>query len=114
MAALLSFGCSRADAETYDSSDPVYCMTIFGIAANAANEMSNADLANEVTMRLFYLASQHGGVEWIRKITPDTIQAAARMEAAHDETATIKLLTDCEARQDADPGFRRFVEQNKR
>lgn len=107
---MLPIGCADASSPTFESSDPVSCMVIFGIAANGAKQMSDAAAAektgNEMLRRTAFLAKQNGGIAWIKRITPQSMQIAAKMEAARDERATIKLFDECVARQNADPGFR--------
>ena len=51
------------------------------------------------------VAEQHGGAEWITKVTPESMRIGAGMEAAHNERATLKLLDECVAKQNADPAF---------
>lgn len=105
----LPAGCASANAPTFDSSNPVSCMVIFGVAANGAKQVSNAAAAGEMVKRASFLAEQHGGAEWITKIMPESIRIAAGMEAAHDEGATLKLLDECVEKQNADPAFQSRV-----
>lgn len=106
-AAFMAFpaGCANASAPTFDSSNPVSCLVIFGVAANGAKQVSNAAAAGEMVKRASFLAEQHGGAEWITRVTPESMRIGAGMEAAHDERATLKLLDECVARQNADPAF---------
>lgn len=99
-------GCADANAATFDSSDPVSCMVIFGIAANGAKQAAQHTVVNEMVGRASFLAAQNGGVEWIQKIGPQSMEIAKKMEAAQDKRATFELLDQCVAQQDADPAFR--------
>lgn len=101
----LPAGCANASAPTFDSSNPVSCLVIFGVAANGAKQVSNPAAAGEMVKRASFLAEQHGGAEWIKKVTPESMRIGAGMEAAHDERATLKLLDECVAKQNADPAF---------
>lgn len=103
---LLATGCGNADSRTFDSSDPVHCMVVFGIAANSARAIGQPGIAAEMTHRLTDLAERNGGADWIARITPQAQEIGRKLEAARDERATIRLLQDCEAAQDADPAFR--------
>ncbi|MCA1199893.1 hypothetical protein K9B35_18150 [Sphingomonas sp. R647] len=98
--------CSSANSRDFDSSDPVHCMVIFGIAANSARQMGQPAIADEMTKRVSFLAERHGGAGWIKQITPRSQEVGRKMEAANDQRATIKLFDDCVAAQDADPQFR--------
>ena len=97
--------CAGTDDPRFDSTDPVHCMAIFGIAANGAKQASNAAAADEMFRRASFLAGQQGGAAWIEKITPRSLEAGKEMEAAQDERATLKLLDECVAKQNADPAF---------
>lgn len=102
---LLPAGCANADERSFDSSDPVHCMVIFGVAANGAKQVSQLAVADEMVRRASFLAEQQGGPEWIRKITPQSMEIGRKMEAANDERATLRLLDECVAQQNADPDF---------
>lgn len=102
---LLPIGCADTNERTFDSSDPVHCMVIFGIAANGAKQASQPAVADEMVRRATFLADQRGGLAWIKKVTPQSLEIGKKMEAAHDERATLRLLDDCVAQQNADPGF---------
>ncbi|WP_375427672.1 hypothetical protein [uncultured Sphingomonas sp.] len=102
---MLLAGCANADEPTFDSSNPVSCMVIFGVAANGAKQVSQPAVADEMIRRASFLAGQHGGLEWIKKVMPQSIKVGRKMEAAHDERATIRLLEECVAKQNADPHF---------
>jgi hypothetical protein len=80
-------------------------MVIFGVAANGAKQVSQPAVADEMVRRASFLAEQQGGLEWIRKITPRSMEIGKKMEAAHDERATLRLLDECVAQQNADPAF---------
>jgi hypothetical protein len=101
----LPAGCANASAPNFDSSNPVSCLVIFGVAANGAKQVSNPTAASEMVERASFLAEQNGGTEWITKVTPESMRIGAGMEAAHDERATLKLLDECVAKQNADPAF---------
>lgn len=101
----LPAGCASANAPTFDSSNPVSCMVIFGVAANGAKQVSNAAAAGEMVKRASFLAEQHGGAECIRKVTPESMRIGAGMKVAQDERATLELLDECVAKQNADPAF---------
>jgi len=102
---LLPIGCADANERTFDSSNPVHCMVIFGIAANGAKQVSQPAVADEMARRATFLAEQHGGLAWIKKVKPQSMEIGKKMEAAHDERATLRLLDECVAQQNADPGF---------
>ncbi len=103
---LFQTGCSNAASPDFDSNNPVHCMAIFGVAANGAKQVSQPAVVDEMVRRISFIAAQHGGPEWIKKITPEAQEAGRKMEAARDERATIKLYDDCLAAQDANPRFR--------
>lgn len=105
MSMMLMAGCANIDEPTFDSSNPVSCMVIFGVAANGAKQESQPAVADQMVRRAAFLAKQQGGVEWIKKITPLSTETAKRMEAANNEHATLKMLDECIAKQDADPHF---------
>lgn len=100
-----AYGCANANAATFDSSDPVQCMTIFGIAAAGAKERGQHELAEEMIGRQMLLAEQQGGVEWIKDMAPRSVELAQKMEAAQDVQATLELLNQCKARQNAGSAF---------
>jgi hypothetical protein len=102
---LLPIGCANANERTFDSSNPVHCMVIFGVAANGAKQVSLPAVADEMERRASFLAEQHGGAAWIKTITPQSMEVGKKMEAAHDERATLRLLDECVALQNADPGY---------
>lgn len=100
-----SAGCANASDPTFDSSNPVSCLAIFGIAANGAKQGSKFTSASEMIKRASFLAEQHGGAECIRKVTPESMRIGAGMKVAQDERATLELLDECVAKQNADPAF---------
>lgn len=110
---MLPMGCANASEPTFDSNNPVSCLAIFGATANGVKQVSNAAvaaaIADDMAERVIFLAEQHGGVEWLKKVTPEAMQIGAKMEAANDGSATIKLFDECVARQNADPAFRSRV-----
>lgn len=107
--ALAAAACTNASAgvNAFDSSDPVVCLTIFGIAVNGHKQAGNIDAADRLVARSAVLVRKQGGVEWLKKIAPEALKVGTTLEAANDRNATIRLLEACEARQAADPGFRR-------
>ncbi len=102
MLALAAGGCGAASAKSYDSSDPVHCMTIYGATSGTVR---TGPLADELNARIFHIVRSNGGAEWIRKITPVTLQLGAQWEAAPDRAEILKLFDECRSRQDADPSF---------
>jgi hypothetical protein len=102
---VLPMGCANVDDRTFDSSDPVHCMVVFGVAANGAKQVSQPAVADEMVRRASFVAEQRGGLKWIKKITPQSMEIGRKMEAAHDERATLRLLDECVAQQNADPAF---------
>lgn len=100
-------GCTSATASSYDSDNPVHCMTIFSATSGTAR---TGPLADELNARIVYIVRSNGGVDWLREITPAAQQLGrsweARTLASQDGEKVIKLLDDCRSRQDADPGFR--------
>jgi hypothetical protein len=110
-ALLLQTGCSTVDATTFDSTNPVHCMVIFGIAANSARQISQPMVAKQMMRRFSVLADHHGGSAWLAKIDAEALAVAKRMEAANNRKATIQLLEECEAAQDADPRMRAEIRQ---
>jgi hypothetical protein len=103
--ALLPIGCADASERTFDSANPVRSLVVFGIAANGAKQVSKPEIADEMVRRSTFLAEQHGGLAWINKITPQSMEIGKKMEAAHDERATLRLLDECVAQQNADPSI---------
>lgn len=96
-------GCGVASASPYDSTDPIQCMTVFGVTSAAAR---NGPLANELNARILYIAQANGGAEWLRQVTAPSRQMAASFEAAADKEPVLELFEECRDRQDADPAFR--------
>jgi|SRR5215217_328400 len=99
-AALLISGCANEGraAQAFDSSNPVACLAIFGIAANGYRQSGNTAAADRMLEKSMLLARQNGGAEWIQNVTPEARQIGARIEAANDRAATVRLLQECEAR----------------
>jgi urease alpha subunit len=110
---MLPMGCANASEPTFDSDNPVSCLAIFGATANSAKQASNATravaVADDMAKRIIFLAEQHGGVEWLKKVTPEAMRIGAKMEAANDGSAAIKFFDECVAKQNADPAFRSRV-----
>lgn len=106
---LLVSACGAANAQIFDSADDVTCAAVYGATAHGAQNGSNPGVLEELVPRIGYLAKTHGGADWIRQITPRSQQIALAIEASHDEARGMKLLKECMARQDADPGFRAAV-----
>jgi hypothetical protein len=102
MLAVATGGCGAASAKSYDSSDPVHCMTIYGATSGTVR---TGPLADELNARILHIARTNGGTEWIRRITPVSAQLGAQWEAAADKAEIIKLFEECRKRQDADPSF---------
>jgi len=101
-------GCSAANAQPYDSGNPVHCMVIYGATSGTAR---TGPLADELNARIVHLVRSNGGVEWLREITPLTTQLGAQWEASPDREGIVRLFTECRANQDADPSFRAALPQ---
>lgn len=97
-------GCSAASASAspYDSANPVHCMTIFGAGSGAAR---NGPVADELNARILFIVRANGGADWVRKITPVSVELGKAWEAAPDKSGIMTLFDECRSRQDADPKF---------
>lgn len=89
-------GCQKA--ERWDSTNPVQCMTVFGLVSTSAAAQSNQAVVNDLTARQMALVRANGGLPWIEKIKPETQRFAAEIQEANDDAALSKLLDDCAAR----------------
>jgi len=89
-------GCQRADS--WDSTNPVHCMTVFGLASAGAAAQSNQALVNDMNARQMAIVRANGGVPWIEQIKPETQRLAAEFEQADDDAALSRLLDECAAR----------------
>ena len=88
-------GC--AGERSYDSADPINCLTIFSLTSAGASAGSNPRLAREMNARMALLAEKNGGAEWIRRVTPETRKLAAAIESSQDKAAALKLFDECAA-----------------
>jgi|GEM_PF-4385354 len=102
-AALLTCACANGSpaGQDFDSSNPVACLAIFGIAANGYQQSGDAAAADRMVEKSMSLARQHGGAEWVQNATLEARQIGARIEAANDRDASVRLLQECEANQDS-------------
>lgn len=103
LVAIAAGACSAANANPYDSGDPVQCMAIFGATSGTVR---TGPLADELNARIVYIVRSNGGAEWLRRVTPQSTQVAATWEASHDPDRIMKLFDDCRSRQDSDPVFK--------
>ena len=88
-------GCNNATAKSYDSSNPVNCMTVFGIV-RAAPE-TTPEVRQLLEEKALALGLKHGGLNWVKKIEPDAIKFAKKLEADKDVEAVTRLVEDCMA-----------------
>ncbi|MFN3667868.1 MAG: hypothetical protein ACK4VY_01015 [Brevundimonas sp.] len=82
----------------WDSTNPVHCLTIFGIGSAAASAGSDAGVVDELNSRMFGIVQANGGVKWIEQVKLESQQFAAQLEAADDEPAALKLFDECAIR----------------
>lgn len=102
--AVAAAGCADTHAPTFDSGDPVQCLVIFGIAANATRGTGDDTTADAMVARAAALVARNGGSPWLKKVAPEAMGLATVMEAAHDERATLALLDGCIEREDRQRG----------
>jgi hypothetical protein len=107
MAQVGLLGCTSATASSYDSSNPIHCMTIFGVTSGTAR---SGPLADELNARIVHIVRSNGGADWLREIAPAGKQLAMsweeRARASQDGKEIMKLFDDCRSRQDADASFK--------
>lgn len=103
LAAFSVAGCAVANAQAYDSANPVHCITVFGVAGAAANR---GPLAEEMYARVLAIVQANGGETWLREIHPVTLQLAARWEASGDRVEIMKLFDECRDRQGDSANFK--------
>lgn len=98
--ALMTVGCSNGSTggPEFDSSNPIACLAIFGIAANGYQQAGNASAAERMVEKSMLVARQQGGAEWVQSAMPEARQIGARIEAANDREASDRLLQECEAK----------------
>ena len=103
---LLTSACANASSggKHFDSSNPVACLAIFGIAANGFQQAGDGAAAEKMLQKSMFLARQHGGAEWIQNVTPEARQLGASIEASKDGDASLRLLQECEANQNSNSG----------
>jgi hypothetical protein len=94
-------GCQKADG--WDSTNPVHCMTVFGLASAGAAAQSNQAAVTDMNARQMRMVRANGGVPWIEQITPETQRLAAEIERANDDAALSTLLEECAARNPSEP-----------
>ena len=104
--AVMSAGCTAADASTYDSNNPVHCLTVFGIASAGTR---TGPIADDMNARILFIVQANGGATWLGNVTPASQRLGAQWEASvsTEGDKVMTLLDSCRARQDADPAFRR-------
>lgn len=99
-------GCTSASAATYDSSNPVHCLTIFSATSGI---IKTGPLADELNARIAFIVRSNGGTDWLGQIGPTAQQLAEswekRARASQGEKEVLSLFDDCRARQDANPEF---------
>lgn len=89
-------GCQKP--ERWDSTNPVLCMTVFGLVSASAAAQSNQAVVNDLTARQMAIVRANGGLPWIEQIKPETQRLAADLQKANDDAALSRLLDDCAAR----------------
>lgn len=97
LVALLA-GCDGAPATSYDSSNPVNCLAIFGLANVGARAKGDQQLSREMQERQTALVKAQGGINWLNKIAPEAKQFATQLERDKDGGATETLLRQCKER----------------
>ncbi|MES2904788.1 MAG: hypothetical protein V4696_11435 [Pseudomonadota bacterium] len=99
--------CTSASAASYDSSNPVHCLSIFSATSGTTR---TGPLADELNARIVYIVRSNGGADWLRGITPTAQELGmsweARSRASQDGEEVMKLFDECRSRQDSDPSFR--------
>jgi hypothetical protein len=89
-------GCQKP--ARWDSTNPVHCMTVFGIVSGSAAAQSNQAVVKDLTARQLVIVQANGGLPWIEQIKPESQRLAAEIQQANDEAALSRLLDDCAAR----------------
>jgi len=92
-------GCQKA--ARWDSTDPVHCMTVFGLVSASAAAQSNQAVVSDLTARQVAIVQANGGLPWIERIKPESLRLAAEIQEANDDAALSRLLDDCAARNPA-------------
>lgn len=92
VAAACTVGCTESSSNSYDSSDPVNCITIMGVARGGS---SDPELRRWAYEQADAIASKHGGLDWINQIKPDVVEFAKKLEADNDAAAAARLLNEC-------------------
>ncbi len=103
---LLASACANGShgGQHFDSSNPVACLAIFGIAANGYRQAGDGVAAEKMLQKSMFLARHHGGTEWIGSVAAEARQLGASIEAAKDPDAALRLLQECEANQNSGTG----------
>jgi len=99
-------GCGKADADPYDSADPLNCLTIFSATSGVLHRQADQRAVGDLNARILYIAQQHGGPAWLKEVAPQMMRIGAAMEASQDRTATLKLFDECKAGQESDATYR--------